>query len=186
MGTEREKKYLVSKQFAQTLKENSIKKLGVIQWYFGNCPVLDSGKDCRIRYIVDQKGNEEWVVAFKSKVENDFTRQEDEFYINPKSDLIEKLSKSPVVVKIRYFLSFKPVEVVLDEFLQIDTPYKIDVKYLAEIETDEDFEHHEKFFQLSNPLPLEEFEKYTNRNIAVVSNIHPKKLIEFVKRKIVE
>ncbi|MGC8902544.1 MAG: hypothetical protein ACP5KD_04210 [Fervidobacterium sp.] len=185
MGIEREKKYLVSEQLAQILEGKSIKRLGVIQWYFDSCPVKDGNKDCRIRYTVDEEGNEEWIVAFKSKVGDDFTRKEEEFLISPQPDLFEKLSKSPVVVKIRYFLSFKPAEVVLDEFLQIDVPYKVAVKYLAEIETDEGFENYEKFFQLSNALPLNEFETYTNKNISVVSNIPSKGLIELVKKKIV-
>ncbi len=181
MAIEREKKYFVDESLAKNLINNSLEKLGVIQWYLKKCPIK-TDRECRIRYTVDNHGNEKWIVAFKSELKEDFTRIEEEYEINPSNELFEELSKSPVVVKIRYFLSFKPAEVVLDEFLEIDKPYRVNIKYMAEVETEDEFEKYESMFNLQKGMSIEEFKTFTNKNIAVISQIKPGKLIEKVKQ----
>ncbi|MFN4223196.1 MAG: hypothetical protein HPY87_09190 [Fervidobacterium sp.] len=181
MAIEREKKYFVDETLAKNLIKSSLVKLGVIQWYLEKCPIK-TDRECRVRYTVDEHGNEKWIVAFKSELRKDFTRIEEEHEINPSNELFEELSKSPVVVKIRYFLSFKPAEVVLDEFLEIDEPYRVNIKYMAEIETEEEFEKYESMFNLRKDMSIEEFKTFTNKNIAVISQIKPEKLIEKVRK----
>lgn len=181
MAIEREKKYFVDETLAKNLIKSSLVKLGVIQWYLEKCPIK-TDRECRVRYTVDEHGNEKWIVAFKSELRKDFTRIEEEHEINPSNELFEELSKSPVVVKIRYFLLFKPAEVVLDEFLEIDEPYRVNIKYMAEIETEEEFEKYESVFNLRKDMSIEEFKTFTNKNIAVISQIKPEKLIEKVRK----
>ncbi|HQO06352.1 MAG TPA: hypothetical protein PKW84_09535, partial [Fervidobacterium sp.] len=119
MHIEREKKYLVDEKLARKLIEESVTKLGVVQWYLDTCSFdIEKGMtNCRIRYTIDENGNEEWVSAFKSALTEDFTRQEEESKIEMSADMFETLAFKPVVAKIRYYLLYEPAEVVLDELI---------------------------------------------------------------------
>jgi len=186
MYIEREKKYLIDEKLARKLVEKSVVKLGVVQWYLDTCSFdIEKGMtNCRIRYTVDENGNEEWVSAFKSTLTEDFTRHEEEERIEMSADMFETLAFKPVVAKIRYYLLFKPAEVVLDEFIELDQPYRVPVKYLAEIETQEPFEEYERMFELNAPLSLEEFERYINKNFAVESKLPPREIIDIVNERL--
>lgn len=184
---EREKKYLISEEKAQKLKAISKWKLGVVQWYLLDCSFFDFAgdkniKNCRIRYMVDETGNEKWIVASKSELMEGFKRIEEEYEIRPNEALWNALTRIPVAVKVRYFISEKPVEIVLDEFVELEKPYNVSVQYLVEIETDEDFEIYEKEYELGNGLNYEEFDKYTNKNIAIVSSIPPRLIVEKIRQ----
>ncbi|ONN27090.1 hypothetical protein XJ44_04675 [Thermosipho affectus] len=177
MKIEREKKYLLDEYLFKKLIRKAKYKVGVIQWYLERCVFVKTQR-CRLRYTVDSDFSEKWVVAFKSKVFGDFQRLEDEYDVDLKS--IDFLKKYPVIAKIRYFLMFSPAEVSIDEFIFLDFPLKI--KYLAEIETNEDFEKYEEMFGLKHSV--EDFEEYTNFNMAKVSKIAPERIIEKVKAMI--
>ncbi|AFG35822.1 MAG: pyridoxamine 5'-phosphate oxidase family protein [Fervidobacterium pennivorans] len=184
---EREKKYLVSEEKAQKLKAISKWKLGVVQWYLQDCSFFDFAKDkniknCRVRYMVDETGNEKWIVAFKSELMEGFKRIEEEYEIRPNEALWNNLIRTPVAAKVRYFISEKPAEIVLDEFVELEKPYNVSVKYLVEIETHEDFEIYEKEYELGNGLNYEEFDRYTNKNIAIVSSIPPRLIVEKIRQ----
>jgi len=71
-------------------------------------------------------------------------------------------------------------EVIVDEFIELDYPLK--VKYLAEIETDEDFKKFEEMFSLSKAV--KDFEEYTNKNLARVSKFSPEEIIRKVQTMI--
>ncbi len=161
---EREKKYLVSENDAEKLKKRALYKLLVIQWYISDT----KEGTLRIRYTFDGK-EEKWVLAKKGKIKSDFTRTEEERELSKKE--VERyfgiLKDAPVVAKTRYYLSFAPVEVVLDEFLDVGKSYNVDIKYLAEIETDQDFEKIEKEYPEFVEIPIDQYETYENRNIAV-------------------
>ena len=174
MMIEREKKYLVDDNLFKELSKKSIYKLGVVQWYLDNCVFVKNEK-CRIRYTVDKDGKENWIVAFKSNLFGDFQRIEEEYKINIKD--LSFLKNAPVIAKIRHFLMFKPAEVSIDEFIELD--YKINIKYLAEIETNEDFEKYEKKFGLLKEVG--DFNKYTNKNLAKMSKLSPIEIINKVK-----
>jgi len=98
--------------------------------------------------------------------------------------MFETLTFKPVVAKIRYYLLYEPAEVVLDEFIELDKPYRVPVKYLAEIETQESFEEYEHKFELSAPLSLAEFKNYMNKNIAVESRLPPREIINIVNARL--
>lgn len=186
MYIEREKKYLVDEKLARKLIEKSVARIGVVQWYLDTCSFdIEKGiTNCRIRYTIDESGNEEWVSAFKSALTEDFTRQEEESQIEISADMFGALMLKPVVAKIRYYLLYEPAEVVLDEFIELDKPYRIPVKYLAEIETQESFEEYEHKFELSAPLSLAEFKNYMNKNIAVESRLPPREIINIVNARL--
>ena len=186
MHIEREKKYLVDEKLARKLIEESVTKLGVVQWYLDTCSFdIEKGMtNCRIRYTIDENGNEEWESAFKSALTEDFTRQEEESKIEMSADMFETLTFKPVVAKIRYYLLYEPAEVVLDELIELDRPYRVPVKYLAEIETQEAFEEYERMFELNAPLSLEEFERYINKNLAVESKLPPREIINIVNERL--
>jgi nitroimidazol reductase NimA-like FMN-containing flavoprotein (pyridoxamine 5'-phosphate oxidase superfamily) len=184
---EREKKYLVSEEKAQKLKAISKWKLGVVQWYLQDCSFFDFAKDkniknCRVRYMVDETGNEKWIVAFKSELMEGFKRIEEEYEIRLNESLWNTLIRIPVAAKVRYFISEKPAEIVLDEFVELEKPYNVSVKYLVEIETHEDFEIYEKEYELGKGLNYEEFDRYTNKNIAIVSSIPPRLIVEKIRQ----
>jgi len=124
------------------------------------------------------------VRAFKSTLIEDFTRQEEESKVEISADMFETLTFKPVVAKIRYYLLYEPAEVVLDEFIELDKPYRVPVKYLAEIETQESFEEYEHKFELSAPLSLAEFKNYMNKNIAVESRLPPREIINIVNARL--
>lgn len=179
---EREKKYFVDECEAEKLKKVSILKLGVAQWYLGDCsellkqiglktPGVKSLEGCRIRYTVTPEGEESWVVAFKTDVSEDFIREEWESEFEPFEGLENFLKGQPVVVKIRYFLLLKPAEVVLDEFIKLERDYSVHVAHVVEIETDEPFERYEELFGLKKPMEIEDFKRYSNKNIAVRSEL---------------
>jgi len=181
---EREKKYFVEESEAKKLKKMSIFQLGVAQWYLGDCSELlkqiglkistSSGKSsegCRIRYTTTPEGEESCVVAFKTDVSEDFGREEWEYEFEPFEGLENLLKSQPVVVKIRYFLLLKPAEVVLDEFIKLEQDYSVHVAHVVEIETDEPFERYEKLFGLKKPMGIEDFKRYSNKNIAVRSEL---------------
>ncbi len=161
---EREKKYFVSEQDAKKLKKRAFYKLLVIQWYINDT----KEGNLRIRYTFDGK-EEKWILAKKGKIKCDFTRTEEERELSKQEveRYFEILKEAPVVAKTRYYLSFASVEVVLDEFLDIGKPYNVDIKYLAEIETDQDFETIEREYPEFVEVPIELYETYENRNIAV-------------------
>ncbi|HOM74579.1 MAG TPA: hypothetical protein PK716_05810 [Fervidobacterium sp.] len=186
MYIEREKKYLVDEKLARKLIEKSVARIGVVQWYLDTCSFdIEKGMtNCRIRYTIDENGNEEWVRAFKSTLIEDFTRQEEESKVEISADMFETLTFKPVVAKIRYYLLYEPAEVVLDEFIELDKPYRVPVKYLAEIETQESFEEYEHKFELSAPLSLAEFKNYMNKNIAVESRLPPREIINIVNARL--
>ncbi len=186
MYVEREKKYLVDEELAHKLIEKSIARIGVVQWYLDTCSFdIEKGMtNCRIRYTIDENGNEEWVSAFKSALTEDFTRQEEESKIEMSADMFETLSFKPVVAKIRYYLLYKPAEVVIDELIELDRPYRVPVKYLTEIETQESFEEYERMFELNAPLSLKEFERYINKNLAVESKLPPREIISIVNERL--
>lgn len=186
MYIEREKKYLVDEKLARKLIEKSVARIGVVQWYLDTCSFdIEKGiTNCRIRYTIDESGNEEWVRAFKSTLIEDFTRQEEESQIEISADMFGALMLKPVVAKIRYYLLYEPAEVVLDEFIELDKPYRVPVKYLAEIETQESFEEYEHKFELSAPLSLAEFKNYMNKNIAVESRLPPREIINIVNARL--
>ncbi|HPP18163.1 MAG TPA: hypothetical protein PLK18_04525 [Fervidobacterium sp.] len=186
MYIEREKKYLVDEKLARKLIEKSVARIGVVQWYLDTCSFdIEKGMtNCRIRYTIDESGNEEWVRAFKSTLIEDFTRQEEESKVEISADMFETLTFKPVVAKIRYYLLYEPAEVVLDEFIELDKPYRVPVKYLAEIETQESFEEYEHKFELSAPLSLAEFKNYMNKNIAVESRLPPREIINIVNARL--
>mgnify|MGYP000900728574 CR=1 FL=1 len=186
MYIEREKKYLVDEKLARNLIEKSVARIGVVQWYLDTCSFdIEKGMtNCRIRYTIDESGNEEWVRAFKSTLIEDFTRQEEESKVEISADMFETLTFKPVVAKIRYYLLYEPAEVVLDEFIELDKPYRVPVKYLAEIETQESFEEYEHKFELSAPLSLAEFKNYMNKNIAVESRLPPREIINIVNARL--
>lgn len=189
MGVEREKKYAISADEAKKLVKKSLFKIGVVQWYLDNCNVFGKNENCRVRYTVDENGNEEWIVAYKGKLKEDFTRLEEEYRIIPSNELLQVLVAKPTVAKIRYFLLYdksKDTEVVLDEFIELDHPYNVAVQYLAEIETTEDFKIYENIFNLKKPLSFEEFKKFENSSIAVPSNLSLNEIIELVKEKLKE
>jgi len=184
---EREKKYLIDEEKAKELKSSSKQILGVVQWYLLDCSFFDFAKNkeirnCRVRYMVDKIGNEKWIVAFKSNLMEDFKRVEEEYEITSNEVLWNALIRTPVTAKVRYFISEKPVEIVLDEFVELEKPYNVSVQYLVEIETHEDFEIYEKEYELGNGLNYEEFEKYTNRNIAIESVIPPRLIVEKIRQ----
>ncbi|HOQ40430.1 MAG TPA: hypothetical protein PKI14_14095 [Fervidobacterium sp.] len=186
MYIEREKKYLVDENLARKLIEKSVARIGVVQWYLDTCSFdIEKGMtNYRIRYTIDESGNEEWVRAFKSTLIEDFTRHEEESKIEISADMFETLTFKPVVAKIRYYLLYEPAEVVLDEFIELDKPYRVPVKYIAEVETQEPFEEYERMFDLYTPLSLEEFERYINKNFAVESKLSPREIIDIVSEKL--
>ncbi|MEN3043519.1 MAG: hypothetical protein ABDH59_09550 [Fervidobacterium sp.] len=186
MKLEREKKYLVTDEQAKNLLKKSLKTIGAVQWYIDDCKLFGKNNGCRIRYTFDVNGSEEWIIATKGELMDNFTREEQESQLNVSSEIFSLLYFKPVVAKLRYFLMFQPAEVVLDEFIQLDRPYNVSVKYIVEIETDEDFEKYEKNFDLINPLRAEDFLKYTNKNIATISKLAPQKIIEIVRIKLIE
>ncbi|MCX7654437.1 MAG: hypothetical protein N2Z58_07185 [Fervidobacterium sp.] len=186
MKLEREKKYLITDEQAKNLMKKSLKTIGAVQWYIDDCKLFGKSNGCRIRYTFDVSGSEEWIIATKGELMNDFTREEQEDQLSASNEIFSLLYFKPVVAKLRYFLMFQPAEVVLDEFIQLDRPYNVSVKYIVEIETDEDFEKYEKIFDLINPLCAEDFLKYTNKNIATVSKLAPQKIIEIVRIKMIE
>ncbi|ABR30611.1 hypothetical protein [Thermosipho melanesiensis] len=177
MKIEREKKYILDEHLFEKLIKKSVYKVGVVQWYMDNCRFIKR-ENCRLRYTIDENGNEKWVVAFKSKLFGDFQRIEEEYDLEIKD--ISFLKYYPVVAKIRYFLMFSPAEVSIDEFIPLD--FSIKVKYLAEIETDENFEKYEEIFNLKKPV--EDFEEYTNFSMAKVSKLRPDEIIKKVKTMI--
>ncbi|ODN29965.1 hypothetical protein [Fervidobacterium thailandense] len=181
---EREKKYFVDEAEAEKLKKMSVARLGVAQWYLSDCSELlkqlglktwtlsaKASEGCRIRYTVTPNGEEGWVVAFKTDVRDDFTREEWEAEFEPFEDLRNFLTGQPVVVKVRYFLLFEPAEVVLDEFIRLERDYSVQVSHVVEVETDEPFERYEELFGLKKPMGIEDFKRYSNKNIAVQSKL---------------
>lgn len=177
MKIEREKKYLVDEKLFQNLRKKAIYKLGVIQWYLEKCIFIKEEK-CRIRYTIDSQGRENWVVAFKSHLFGDYKRLEEEYEV--KLEDLSILKEKPVIAKIRYFLLMEKTEVIVDEFIELDYPLK--VKYLAEIETDEEFKKFEEMFSLSKAV--KDFEEYTNKNLARVSKFSPEEIIRKVQTMI--
>lgn len=186
MNIEREKKYLIDEETAIQLKEKSLYVIGAIQWYMDDCIFFGKKSGCRIRHTFDKNGNEEWIIATKGDLKEDFTREEEENNITASYEIYDLLYLKPVVAKLRYFLMYEPAEIVLDEFIQLDKPYNVPVKYLVEIETHEDFETFEKLFNLNNPLSIEEFRKYINKNIAIVSQLRTQEIIETVKKELIK
>lgn len=193
MYIEREKKYIVDSTQARQLIAKSLSTIGVVQWYFEYFECFDNHSSlnknfentcCRVRYTFDRKGNEEWVVAYKGELRDNFTRTEEEYKLIPSEKVFEALKSKPVVAKVRHFLLFTPAEIVLDEFVNLDKPYNVEVSYLAEIETYGDFEVYEKQFGLANPLPLEEFKMYQNKNLAIVSCLSLEDIIKIVREKL--
>ncbi|MEJ5258171.1 MAG: pyridoxamine 5'-phosphate oxidase family protein [Fervidobacterium sp.] len=200
MPIEREKKYLIDENQATKLKNMAKFSIGVVQWYLPDCILLlellgerdfSKSREWRIRYTVDKKGNETWIAAFKSELVEGFQRVEEEYdltkFIRKQNTdmwerLFNELSSKPVVVKIRHYISDTPTEIVLDEFMQLDIPYNIDIKYMVEIETEDEFEKYEKEYDLGEGISTEEFDIYTNRNIAIESQIPPRVLITLVKQ----
>ncbi|SDG90259.1 Nitroimidazol reductase NimA, pyridoxamine 5'-phosphate oxidase superfamily [Fervidobacterium changbaicum] len=201
-GIEREKKYLINEEKAQKLRSISKQKLGVVQWYLLDCSFLAllrnledmPHQECRVRYTVDESGKESWIIAFKSELSEGFKRAEKEFEL---TDVVEnqtdefwdeffkRLSESPVTAKVRYFISETPAEVVLDEFIELDVPYNVEVKYMVEVELkneSEAFEKYEQAYELGCGLNMDGFKLYTNRNIAIVSQLPPRVLINCVKQ----
>ncbi|MGQ9856802.1 MAG: pyridoxamine 5'-phosphate oxidase family protein [Fervidobacterium sp.] len=200
MPIEREKKYIVDESHARKLKNMAKFSIGVVQWYLPDCILLlellgerdfSKSREWRIRYTVDKNGNETWVAAFKSELMEGFQRVEEEYdltkfiekqNLNIWERLFNELSNKPVAAKIRHYISDTPTEIVLDEFIQLDIPYNIDIKYMVEIETDEEFQEYEQEYDLGEGLSAEEFDIYTNRNIAIESQIPPRVLIALVKQ----
>ena len=181
---EREKKYVVTSEKAAELKKVAVAQKGIAQWYIGNFEELASkyqvegASECRLRFIFS-KGKESWVLTFKSKPTG-FERVENEFKIENPSDVVKFITaESPVVANTRYvLLKESETEIELDEYIQLDIGYKVD--FLIEVETTSDFKQFEETFGLDGEVPVERYEEYSNKNIAIRSNLPMEVIIEKV------
>ncbi len=185
---EREKKFIVTSEKAIELKRLAIARKGIAQWYIIGFEELaakfgvENASECRLRFIFS-KGKEKWVLTFKSKPTG-YERQEHEFDIeNPLEILAFITAESPVVAKTRYvLLKQSNTEIELDEYIQLDVGYKVD--FLVEVETASEFKEFEERFGLEGEVAVEEYEKYSNKNIAIKSNLPIGVIIEKVKNAI--
>lgn len=190
MKIEREKKYVIPDSFAEKLKKVSLLKIGVIQWYIDDQKFIDDDrlkryKKYRLRLVIDNKFNENWVIAIKRDL-GDFKREEIEFGIEKSKVKISKLKNFKLTAKIRYFLT-KPhsdPEIVLDEFLNICN-VNFDVNFLVEVETEKIFEKIEKEYGLRN-FEVVDFSMYTNEKLAKKFNIESKDLIRCVYEELIK
>ncbi|MBO8140161.1 MAG: hypothetical protein J7J43_00320 [Thermosipho sp. (in: Bacteria)] len=190
MKIEREKKYVIPDSFAEKLKKVSLLKIGVIQWYIDDQKFIDDDrlkryKKYRLRLVIDNKFNENWVIAIKRDL-GDFKREEIEFGIEKSKVKISKLKNFKLTAKIRYFLT-KPhsdPEIVLDEFLNTCN-VNFDVNFLVEVETEKIFEKIEKEYGLRN-FEVVDFSMYTNEKLAKRFNIESKDLIRCVYEELIK
>jgi len=190
MKIEREKKYVIPDNFAEKLKKVSLLKIGVIQWYIDDQKFIDDDrlkryKKYRLRLVIDNKFNENWVIAIKRDL-GDFKREEIEFGIEKSKVKISKLKNFKLTAKIRYFLT-KPhsdPEIVLDEFLNTCN-VNFDVNFLVEVETEKIFEKIEKEYGLRN-FEVVDFSMYTNEKLAKRFNIESKDLIRCVYEELIK
>ena len=185
---EREKKYVVTSEKAAELKKGAVARKGIAQWYIKDFSKLaakfgvENISECRLRFIFS-KGKEKWVLTFKSKPTG-YERQEHEFDIeNPLEILAFITPESTVVAKTRYILMKESnAEIELDEYIQLDVGYKVD--FLVEVETTSDFKEFEEMFDLDGAVATEMYEKFSNKNIAIRSNLPMEVIIEKVKNAV--
>ncbi|BBE31728.1 hypothetical protein OSSY52_18690 [Tepiditoga spiralis] len=116
MKTENKCKYLIFKddeEKLKKLKENAVKKIGIIQWY----------TDKNIKLILEKQSTG----ILKYWIENEKS-------IKIKHDLIEKLKDSKLIVKVKYVIKKDP-EIILYEYLTpFNLNYSKNINYMLEIE----------------------------------------------------
>lgn len=153
----------------------------MIQWYF------ESKFKHKIGYILNWPDNEIWYDAIKNDTNIAYARFEKERFIS-REKALSLIKDLPVTAKIRYIiLHEQDREVLLDEFVQLDQPYKVPIKYMVEIEAPaiSKIDELAKLFRLTNEISAKEYQKYTNKNIAVRTQYKPEEIIELVKMKII-
>ncbi|MBO8160217.1 MAG: hypothetical protein H0Z24_01155 [Thermosipho sp. (in: Bacteria)] len=188
MKIEREKKYLIPDYLSEKLKLESLLNVGVIQWYINDLDFIIDNRikvpKYRLRLVIDKDFNKKWVIAFKGKLRG-FEREEYEFEIEEKKINVDLLKEYKLTMKLRYYLTYPGMdpEIVLDEFLSIGEPVK--VKYLAEIETFNDFEEIEQKYGFKE-FEVSDFKKYTNEQLARKIDLETNKLINFLYEKLIK
>ncbi len=181
MHTELEKKYLICEEKANALKRLASRKQIVIQWYF------ESKFEHKIGYILNWPHEEIWIDTVKNDTNLAYARFEKERFIS-KEKALSIIKDLPVTAKIRYIiLREQDREVVLDEFVQLDQPYKVPIKYMVEIEAPaiSKIDELARIYRLTNEISAKDYAKYTNKNLAVKTKYKPEEIIELVKMKII-
>ncbi|GAB6188357.1 hypothetical protein JCM30566_00960 [Marinitoga arctica] len=190
MGIEIERKYTLDEVEAEKLKNKSIKKIGIIQWYLKS----SENEIERVRLQLMKKNNEiikKWNYAYKANTDipHEKIEKEKEYIPNNINELYEK----KVVIKIRYIIKNNP-EIVLDEFIEIfGLKYNIPEKYLLEIEMKEIKKYYKENFdeilekeKIKILKDVTEDYRYYNNNIAnkLENYKNLKELIEVLKWRI--
>ncbi|WGS65376.1 hypothetical protein [Marinitoga aeolica] len=170
MSIEIERKYIIDTEEAEKLKNKSIKKIGIIQWYLRS----EENEIERVRLQLIKKNNKiikKWNYAYKANTKIPHKKIEKERNYIPRD--INILFDKKMVIKIRYVIKENP-EIVIDEFVKIEgLHYNIDEKNLLEIEMKEIKEYNVEDFL--NELKKENIKiikdvtenyKYYNNNIA--------------------
>ncbi|HOO75068.1 MAG TPA: hypothetical protein PLS66_07230 [Tepiditoga sp.] len=156
MKYEKELKYTLSEKIFLILKEKSIKKIQIAQWYMND--------NTRLRLEL-YNGNKKWLKTSKKRI-NNLLREESEEEVHPDKIDSEDLKNHSVVLKYRYIISYEP-EIITDEIINLsgriiyNTDYQ-KIKYLLEIE------------EKSNPI--ENLEKYLFNYLKNLYNINSKEL----------
>ncbi|KLO22725.1 hypothetical protein X275_05115 [Marinitoga sp. 1197] len=185
-----ERKYTINEKEAIKLKDKSIKKIGIIQWYIKN--TRDEIERVRLQIIKDNnKLIKKWNFAYKANTEIPHEKIEKEENYIPKD--IKQLFNKKMVIKIRHVIKENP-EIVLDEFINVEgLEYNIKEKYLLEIEMKEIKKYTpEDFFKILREEKIKilkdvtEDYRYYNNNIAnrISRNINLLEILEVLKWKI--
>ncbi|BBJ28681.1 hypothetical protein [Athalassotoga saccharophila] len=191
-----ERKYLLEdREKIERLKHNSIKKIGIIQWYE---ETENPQKRIRLTISYDEVigHTHVWEKATKTLTDNPEKRFETKDFLDPRKDInLSDLEKKKNVVKIRYIIKENP-EIFLDEFLEIDNKdiLKNDDPglYYLEIETKEDkddsyFENELKGIglEITDVKDLTKEKSYQNFYKAKKREIKPLKIIEYVQNRLI-
>jgi len=195
---ESERKYLIKNidKKVDKLKKNSIKKVGIIQWYEDD---KETEERTRLTIFYDKiiGHTHLWEKTTKKPTKDPQKRIEDEKILDPRKEVnLSDFENKKSVVKIRYILKENP-EIVLDEFLEIDNskdfksitkPIK---RYLLEIEERQnecDFDKELKDLGLELGKDLEdvtENKEYKNIQMAKNSYLKPLGIIDYVQNRLI-
>ena len=195
-----ERKYLLKdREQIERLKHNSIKRMGIIQWY----EETENPQE-RIRLTISYDEvighTHVWEKATKTLTDNSEERFETKNFLDPRRVNLSDLENKKNVVKIRYLIKKKP-EIVLDEFLEIDNKDILKPKnsypgeYYLEIEIKEDKDNKDDSYfenelkgiglKITDVKDLTEDKSYQNFYKAKKREIKPLKIIEYVQNRLI-
>ncbi|HEU23543.1 hypothetical protein [Athalassotoga sp.] len=198
---ENERKYLLEdREKIERLKHNSVKKIGIIQWY-EETENPQERKRITISYDEVIGHTHVWEKTTKTLTDDPEDRLETKDCLDPRKDInLSDLENKKNVVKIRYIIKENP-EIVLDEFLQIDSKDILKPKnddpglYYLEIETKEDKDNKDDSYfenelkgiglEIKDVKDLTKEKSYQNFYKAEKREIKPLKIIEYVQNRLI-